>query len=689
MRFDAVGLRTRGGAGALAPAEAAWLAAVPCALLILAGIVLVGPVLGHAFLAPGSDTFWPGTDVRPEPVEHGRYLVALLGAPLLAAAVLASSDRPSGIRPETTRRLVAAAQALGCAFLVLCLLAQNDVIFRSYVPPAGAKRIFSLGTLVAAAVLPLLALALARQRGVGARVGQAASETRLARAARETRPRRVAGLVLAAACTAAWLLTALNSDATIGSALGSNLIPWDMSETYAVLDGRTPLVDFHAQYAQLWPYVPAAIMALAGSSTIAAWTAIMASISGLALLAVYAVLRRILRSSLLALVLYVPLLATGFFIAEGTAANRFSPAGIFSLWPMRYAGPYLVAWLTARHLDRVAPRRAWLLLLAAGLVALNNLEFGLGAFAGTVVALALQHPPRSRRAVLRQLARAAGGLLGAGLLVAALTLARTGSLPHVPLLLEFPRIYGVGGWSMGRMPPLGFHVVLYLTFTAAIVTAVVRAARGGGGEAVLTSMLAWSGTFGLIAGSYYIGASDALNLIALFSAWCFALMLLVVVVARSLTARAWRRPRLAELAVLYGFGLALCSLPQLPVPWSQVARLQRHAPPILAQTDAKRFVARTTRPGEQVGILIPLGFRIAYELGLTDVAPYASIESMPTAQQLQRTIATLRHAHARKLFVATEATLEPELQALAHAGFRPRRTRGSYEELVDAGSGSR
>ena len=34
-----------------------------------------------------------------------------------------------------------------------------------------------------------------------------------------------------------------------------------LDETYAILNGRTPLADFTAQYGSLWPYLPAAVLA--------------------------------------------------------------------------------------------------------------------------------------------------------------------------------------------------------------------------------------------------------------------------------------------------------------------------------------------------------------------------------------------------------------------------------------------
>jgi hypothetical protein len=402
---------------------------------------------------------------------------------------------------------------------------------------------------------------------------------------------------------------------------------------------------------------------------------------------VFGLLRRVMRSSLLALVLYAPFVATGFFMKLGPLDDRFGPANLFPLWPIRYGGPYVLAWLLARHVERAAPRRTWVLFLVAGLVLINNPDFGLPAVAALAVALAIARPPRSRGAVGRLLAEAASGLLGAGLLVELLTLVRSGSLPHLGWALEFSKLYGVDGWALLPMRTIGFHLVVYVTFAAAIAVAAVRLARRDP-DIALTAMLAWSGTFGLLAGAYFAGRSHPQVLIDLFSPWALSLALLTVVTTRSLAARSWRRPTLPELAVLFGFGLAVCSLAQTPTPWSQLARIDDRAPvAVFEQPGATAFVAERTRPGERVAILIPLGHRIAYDTGRVDVSPYASSESMPTRQQLDTTIAALRREGGDKLFVSTYFTVDEALRAIQQAGFvvGGQRTDGgtTLVELVD------
>ncbi len=648
----------------LGAGEIAWIAALPCALLTIAAIALLGDPLGAWLFGPSDAvTVLPFLWVEPEPVEHARVALALCGAFALPAFVLASRGRLPDLSRTLTRTLVVAAQACAGAWLLVAVLAQERVFGRE---EAQSDRIFAPRTLIAGAVLTALALAVLKRQTIAEAVTRTLQ--------RESRARAIGCASVAAVLTALWLSTAINSDATIGGQIGNNLIPWHMDETFAVLDGRTPLVDFHPQYAQLWPYVIAAVMALAGGSSLALWTTTMAAISGVAMLSMYALFRRVVGSSLLALGVFVPFLATSFFIRAGTLSHRQSPAGVFSAWPLRYAGPYLLAWLTARHLDHVAPRRAWLLFAAAGLVGLNNPELGIPAFAATCVALATMRASQGARSIAVLAGETLAGLLIAIALVALLTLVRSGELPHLGLLFEFSRIFATGGWLLQRMPTLGLHIVMFMTFGAALTTATVRVVQRDPGQ-LLTGMLAWSGTFGLLAAGYYAGRSEPLQLTIMLSAWSLAIVLLLVLVVQRLAARAWRRPTFSELLVLFAFGLAVCSIAQLPTPWSQVARLREHVPaPGYTQQAAIDFIDRTTRPGETVAMIVPLGHQIAYRLHLHNVAPYSGAEPMVTTQQIDDTVELVRRLHVHKVFAGIYDdtggyTLQSILLAFKRAGF--------------------
>jgi len=681
----------------VAPAELAWLLAPPCALVLAAAIVLLGPPLGRLLFPTPHIAFWPTATptlaIRPEPTEQARFLIALAGPVGLSALVAWLRGRALPLRPALVPVLVQASQVLLAAFLLTAVIAQRrDVYGEAYSGgPSSFRRVyFTLPTLAVAALLTLGALLALRRAGLIAWV---------AARVRETPRRRLVGLALAVAFLVLWLLTAINTEASFNASnfgVRANASFW-LDEAYAVLDHRAPLVNFHAQYGQLWPYASAGFMWLFGAS-LETYVAVMVTASGLCLLAIYATFRRVVRNSLLALALFLPFVATGFFTEIGPLDNRYGPSNLFSMFPMRYGGPYVLAWLLARHVDRVRPRRAFVLFLVGGLTLLNNPDFGAPAFAATFVAL-FWTDPRPWRARLGWLAsEAAAGLLAALALVALLTLVVAGSLPHFSYLFTFPRLWGVGGVTMLPMPALGFHLVLYATFAAALVTATVRAvqraARGAGGGHVaagggpprgvtLTALLAWSAVFGLGASSYFAGRSHPEVLISLFSAWTLSLSLLGIVVVRALARRTDRRPRVAEVAVLFGLALAVCSLAQTPTPWSQLDRIRTAGPPNspIQRFDARRFVAEG-RPtsGEHVLILIPMGHRIAYELGLVNVAPYVSMISMPAKEQLDEALAALRREHGVRLFAYLGQLLPEQQQAIEQAGFVRIRETADYAE---------
>jgi hypothetical protein len=580
---------------------------------------------------------------------------------------------PARLAPAATRALVIVSQLLLCAGLVVATVAQRDVV-QDNVPTHW--RIFSVPTLVVGVgVAVVLALALRTP----------ALARRIARPPIVQRRWAAACLLVAVVATVVWVLPAVATEHTAATGPFPDLPSWAMADTYAVLDGRTPLVDYHAVYGQLWGYVAAGPMALLGA-TIGVFTTVMALGSALAMIAVYAILRRLVREPPTALVLYLPWLATGLFEVATPQVNwRVSNVSVFSLWPMRYAGPWLLAWLTVRHLDGARPRLPWTLALVGGLAAINNLEFGIAALAATFVALACSPERRSPRALGRLAASAVAGVLVAVAVVALLTLVRSGSLPRFGLLSEFPHLFGSLGLVSLPLPTVGFHLVVYATFAAALAVAAARLARSAG-DVPLTAMLAWSGVFGLGCASYFAGRSDALKLAALFPAWGFALTLLLVVVVRALAERSSSRsPSLAELAVLVGFGLTVCSLAQVQPPWRALARLRAGDAPAVYQTpDARRFVGALTDPGDRVALLMPLGHRVAYDLGVVNVSPYGTTDELATRAQWRTLLTAMRDEGVHRLFLGEDLISDAQRQLLARAGFVQREQLAPYGLWEDA-----
>ena len=642
---------------------AVWTAAVPTAAVVLLAIVVLGPPLGE-LLPSGNARFWGSIAwfVHPEPTEQARYLLALTAPVVLVALTAWLARRPLLRTGVVTQRLATAIELLAVAVLVLALALQRTAVFAISHALQPHITYFTWASLVAAALLAGAIAFAARREQVVARVRRWTAET----------PRR--GLTAFAFAVLAVAITALPAVAPDGSIRHASVefvshARFTYDEVAAILDGRTPLVDFAAQYASLWPYA-SALVAWPFHGSFAAFTVSMALLFAVALLALFALLRRVTGSALLALALFLPLLATSAFRLHDETVARFSLVNYFGTMPLRYAGPFVLAWLVARHIDGDRPRRALVVFAAAGLVAINNVEFGIPALAATVAALLACEPPTRRR--VRTLAvELALGLAAAAALVTALTLIRAGALPDPALAFRYPRLFGSSGFAMVPIhPQIGMSTVVYLTYVAAIGTAAVLALRRTR-ERALAGMLAWAGVFGLGSGSYYVGRSIAEALVNLFPAWALAVTLLTVVVVRALADGRARRPRAIELACLFGFGLLVCSLAQTPSPVAQGRRIASDGRPFFERPPAEAFVAAHSAPGERIVVIASLGHRIAYDLGVDDVTPYTGSESIQTEEQLDDTLASLDAAGGYKVFVAHEETIPSGVsQSLAARGAR-------------------
>jgi hypothetical protein len=652
----------------LAAETAAWLAAVPTAALTLLAIVAIGPSLGSLLLPTQPARFLSSlVGERPEPTEQGRYLV-VLAAPLFLTALTVLLVRRPRLAPARAALLARLVELAGLLVVAACFVAQRL---------QAGQQLVAVPSPVVYFTLPTVVVALLIAGGLVAALRSGAVVRRARGWLAESGTRRVVAAAVACVAVVVTLLPAVYPDHAIESAFEafSFHLNFTYDETMAVVNGRSPLGDFAAQYASLWPYVLAGGMALLGTG-LTAFTLLVAALSGTALLALYDVLRRVCRSSVGALLLFLPLLATSAFRLHGPSVDRFSIVTYFGVMPLRYAGPFLLAWLVARQLDRehgARDRRVWPLFLAGGLVLLNNTDFGLPALGATIAALAWTQAGAhgaAARGLGRQALEAVGGLAAAFALVTVLLLARTGALPDLSLLVRYTRVFVLEGFSMLPIRPVfGVYVAIFLTHVAAIGMATVRTVRRDG-DVLLTGMLAWSGVFGLGAGSYYVGHSLSELLIDTFPAWALSLTLLTVVTIRSLAdARRWPSP--AALACLAGFGLLVCSLGQTPAPWLQLQRISSQGPPSFAQPVGETFVRQHVRPGERVLIIALLGHRIAENAGVEDVEPYSGAKSIFTLEQLEDSLAALRAEGGTKLFVEPANAYGP-LGPILSARFEPR-----------------
>ena len=276
----------------------------------------------------------------------------------------------------------------------------------------------------------------------------------------------------------------------------------------------------------------------------------------------------------------MPVLALSVVPLTIQGDERLTNASQYQLLPERYLLPLLTAWVLARHLRGLGPRREWVPIGLAALAAFNNPEFGGPCLIATVVALALARRgggDAPGRELWPLLWRTAAAVVAVGALVCAIDLIRTGSLPSPATVLYYSRLFGSQGYGMIAMPVLGLHLAVFATFAGALIVAAARA-RGGEDDRGLTGLLGFAGAFGLLIFVYYGGRSNAYSLIGLFPAWGLALGLLTWIVVQRLRgasdlAGAARRAGALGVCALVGFGLALTTVIDVPAPWSQVSRL--------------------------------------------------------------------------------------------------------------------
>jgi hypothetical protein len=647
----------------------AWASAIPIGLALAAGVAWLVPPLARALgvvLSPSQQPLARVADaVRPEPEEQALYVVCLVVPAVAAWALAALGSRLSP--PVRPTRIVAVAVQLALAVGVVATWAYQDRSVHRYFEPIR----WALGL----AVVLGLAWLLARFRG-GAVAGP-----------RSPLVPALAAAAVAAAYTAARLSGAVYDDASIQAAPinVSYHVSFTLDEFAAVLNGRTAWVDYFPQYATVLPYLLAPAFRVSGLD-VRTFTLGMAALSFVGLAMQHDVFRRVTGSPWAAVALYLPFAALAFFPTEVYrtigSANSFN---YYAHAPLRYLGPWLVGWLVAWHQSRPGGRRLLVLFAAAGLAAVNNLDFGVPALGAALLAVLLGGPggivPRAADA-LRVLAAAALGVaLAIGALVA-VSWVRSGAIVDLGRMVLFQRAFAVSGFNMLPMPPWGIHWLVYATFMIGLATALFRlgalrgappavAAGGAGGDARLAaSVLLFASVFGAGALALYVGRSHWAMLVGLFPAWASALMLLCWLALRPAIrgGRAWlSRNRAVPLALaIAAYALCVGELLPYPRPKANVG-----FPPSLGAAKVSSVVnapslASAIRgavaPGEKVMITVPGGHLVALLAGVQNVYPFAEDESCILQGQVELVAETIRSQRVSKYVGPMPPELEERLR---------------------------
>lgn len=660
--------------------DIAWVGLWPATLALLAAILWLAPPLSDLYPEPSHELFvqWQPV-VIPEPLEATRFLLALAAPFALAGLVLLGSAAQGDRRFDPA---VIMLQLAGIALIVWSVGEQVNGPFPFFPPDYFKPLLLSIPIVVGGAVIGVALTSLVFAAARSGRLDFPASI-----------PSGWKGGTVAAAVllTALWLLPAVVTDETVGSSgpLASGHIPVQAADYFAVVNGRTPFVDYVPQYVHLLPVALAPLLS-AFDLSLTSFSVLMTALSLVALLSLFGVLLRVTERPVAALALYVPVLAFSLFPWTEEGLVRESNALYYGFFPGRYLGPFVVAWLCAlavrrRHLP------AWLLFFVAGLAALNNAEFGAPAVIAAFAALVLGSDRPLAETVRALVAQAVIGLVGALAVVSVVTLVRAGELPDLGSLTYYSRLFAREAFGLAPMPTLGLHIGMYLTFVAAILTATVRYVQVRH-DSTLTAMLAYAGVFGLIASSYFAGRSLPWQLMLLFPVWGLALALLVWVAAGSLSSAATQRSSLARsllpsLAALCGFGVMVAAIVTFPPPWRQLERLSQSGSAVHDVPGVQRFVDERTDPGEAILLFgTRTDHRVAERAGVVNVSPWNYWLSLLSEREVERALDALEQEHGSKVFL-NQGTDPLKLGLLSDRGPVPAllRARG-YQEVGDPDS---
>ena len=620
--------------------DLAWLVVAGGAIALAAAFVLIAPPLSNLYPAPSLHVFtvWKGT-IHREPLEDVRSVIAIATPVLLAVVVVAFGT--SGPPRAAMDPIVIALQVAGIVLLVIAVLGQprlGPLLTSDYFDPY----LVSVPNLIAGIVIGLLLTAAAIRppswrwlsRGREAVSGRAVW--------------RWIALAIAIAVTVLWLLPAVNTDDTAPRAggLASGHFGGQGDDYFSVVNGRTPLVDYISQYANLLPLVVEPVMKSAGPS-ITSLSISLSVLSAIAMVAIYGVFAVVTRGAWTALALYVPWVALSLFPWNDVGPYREFNGIYWGVFPGRYFGPFVLTLLCATWLRNRRPP-TYVLFLFAGLVLLNNYEFGIGALLALIAALAAgwDRDLPVRRGLFDLLLRGVAGMLTAVALVCAITLIRTGELPDPALLTYYNRVFLSDSYGLEPMHSLGMHWALYATYAAALLVAAVRFVRREP-DRVLTGMLAFSAVFGLVTGMYFVGRSSQFQLMLLFPAWGISLALLAWIAVHSLRAAASDRARLRRLllpalATLVGFGVMVSAVDRVPHPRAQIDRLRAGGTPWDLAPEV-RFIESWTHPGEDVLLIgTTPDHLVADRASVVNVSPLNGITSLFSPAEADRALDQLQ-----------------------------------------------
>jgi hypothetical protein len=583
--------------------------------------------------------------VHPEPLEHFRYVACIFLLPLLFLIAVHRILPAKRAAPGKLLWMVGLVVRIAFATAIIALIVHQETKVNPYLQ--GVRPIWGL-------------------LGIGLVVLGWGPGWLLAKWRTLTFASRVlhAGLVgipllMALALTVVQLMPSVQVDGHPDLAIHTyQHLPYQVGEFVAVLNGRTPLVNYFPQYQTILGYALAPVFMVVGLNFLT-FSLAMVVLATFCLLVFFEALRRTTESGWKALALYVPLLGVSFLSldpAELPGHQRVNTFTYFAVGPIRYLGPCLILVFLIVYLQNPTWRRFYFLSFVAGLAALNNLDFGLPAAGAALLTVLLtdndQPLPGVRRS-LGMLLRFLPAFLLPSALFALGTYARSGQFPAFLQIIRFQRLMAVEGLGMLPMPKYGLHLVVFATFLGAIARAVFgieldRLRRGN---------LLYAGICGCGISMYYVGRSHPHTLTMMFPMWSFAASLLTVTCWEELRAHLRQRNRLAlaaPITLLMTLGYCVCAaqIVRLPNVGSQIARLRQT--PVEDPYKTRPLIAmihRYAQAGERVIVIHLMGHTLAREAGVQNVFPFTAGASVLLRSHLNEVFNVGSRNGVRWLFI--------------------------------------
>jgi hypothetical protein len=377
-----------------------------------------------------------------------------------------------------------------------------------------------------------------------------------------------------------------------------------------ISQGGTCLVDVMPQYGcygeffrPLWRFVPASVMAVTTVFFL------------LYLLAFFAAMR------FAACVMRTPemLLLCGVTLVASSSFYTFFDVDL-QYWPLRTLFPCLALWLAPRWQSGAGSAKALALGIFSALAISWNLDSGFPVFLSLAILIALSGCTEfcSVRWLLSRERFAHLGIYSLGtaatlaLMFGYLTL-KAGTLADPGLYIHFQRIFYISGLMMLPIPPLphpwGLVAVVILLALAALCIRVLRGRAERQYELIGFAAVLAIGTFVYYTGRSHIRVLELVSWLPIILAFCLADRMAGSAAAKSalrLTGVGGALVLIAAWLWFYGKGI--------DDRWAGQLGVAGNAAPLVEDA---RFIARETRPGDNVAIFAPNQGSLALTAGRT------------------------------------------------------------------------